>query len=139
MKRLIYYLSFFILSYFVFNYDLVNSNDDIALTYSKENIYAENIYNVSFYDLNILDIDKVFKGLNIKIMSVILEDNKFNDKSLYYTNSEKLIEYCINYLKERGYEEESIYISTHGLKIKSIRLKSNVNEIIKLEKRTNVI
>lgn len=126
MKKIVYSIFMFFLSFFFFNIKTVNTIDDIALVYNEKED-AEKYYTISFYDFDIYDLDEAFKDLDIKILSI----KPINCEKLYYVNTYKLIEEYNKSFSELGLLK--------SFKIESMVIISTKNELLELEKRVDII
>lgn len=127
---MIYCLILFVFSFFFFDIKDVNTIDDVALIYDKKE-NTEEYFSVSFYDFNVLDLDRVFKGLNIKILSV----KPYNYDKIYYDNTYKLIE---EYNKK--YLDNSFIVTTlKSFQIENMVIICTQSELSRLESRIGII
>ncbi len=135
LKKLLTLIFYFNILFFFFNIKDLNSIDDIALIYDNKNIYDEEYYNISFYDFYLNELEDSFKDLDIKILSITLEDY---DK-ISFISVDKVIEEVKNNLIDSGKVEESINVYKNRFKIKSMVLVSTKKDMIELEGRIKII
>lgn len=135
MKRLLTLIFYFNLLFFFFDIKDLNSIDDVALIYDNNNLNDEEYYDISFYDFYLNELEDSFKGLDIKILSITLEDyDKIN-----FISVDKVIEEVKNNLIKEGKEEESINVYKNKFKIKSMVVVSTKKDMIELEGRIKII
>ena len=135
MKRLLTLIFYFNLLFFFFDIKDLNSIDDVALIYDNNNLNDEEYYDISFYDFYLNELEESFKDLDIKILSITLEDyDKIN-----FISADKVIEEVKNNLIDSGKVEESINVYKNRFKIKSMVLVSTKKDMIELERRIKII
>ena len=121
--------------FFFFDIKKINTIDDIVLLHGDLQLYEENFYNINFKNFNIYELDNAFKDLDIKIISIKVNDlNKIG-----YTSSSKLIETYKNNLINQNLVEQGINSELRGFKIESMLILCTRNELEKLEKRVDII
>lgn len=135
LKKLLTLIFYFNIIFFFFDIKDLNSIDDVALIYDNRNIEDEEYYNISFYDFYLNELNDTFKDLDIKILSITLEDY---DK-ISFISVDKVIEEIKNNLIKEGREEESINVYKNNFKINSMVLISTKKDILKLEDRVHII
>jgi hypothetical protein len=117
---------FLIILFFVYNIENIDSNNDKILLYDSVNIHDESNFTIYFKDvINSYDIDHILKGYNIKILSYIVDGEKYYAKDGIdlidkYNSNKKL--------------EEKIYYELNGVIIEGINVECENNEIIKLSR-----
>ncbi len=131
------YFSFLIVSFFFFNIMDANSIDADALIYDKNDLYSETYHTISFYDLNVYEIGDIFKDLDIKIINIKPTENMYFKESISYRNNEQIIEEYVNSIKSQS--DEYFYYKQNGFNVKSMKILCTNKELIKLEKRIEII
>ncbi len=135
LKRLLTLIFYFNLLFFFFDIKDLNSIDDVALIYDNNNLNDEEYYDISFYDFYLNELEDSFNGLDIKILSITLEDyGKLN-----FISVDKVIEEVKNNLIDSGKVEESINVYKNKFKIKSMVVVSTKKDMIELEGRIKII
>ena len=115
--------------FFLFNTLEVDSNSDKILFYDIDNLYDEDDYYIYFDDMNSNILNNIIYKYNIRILSYNIDNNKY-----YANNIDEL--YNI-YTKDKSIEE-IIYYEKYGIKIDSIHVISDVDNLIKLSKEVHI-
>lgn len=122
--KYIYKMLYFLLLFFVYNIESIDSNSDKILLYDTVNIHDENTFSIYFKDIvNSYDLDSKLKNYNIEVLSYIIDDKKY-----YARNTIDLIN---KYVLDKNMEEK-IYYKLNGIVIEGINVKCENIEIIKL-------
>lgn len=134
MKKIVFYFLFSFLSFFFFGIKDINTIDELALIYNQKDLEEQNYYKLNFYDFNIFELEKIFKDLNIKIITLKPEYGE----SLEYKNTLEFIKNYKEYLIGKGYEKEVTSIELNGFEIDSMYILSTKEDLIKLEQRISI-
>lgn len=114
---------------FLFNIMEVDSNDNKNLFFDRNNLYEENSYKVYLNNVNSNDLEKSLDKLNIRVLSYIIENEKY-----YANNIDELIE---KYLSDKSLNEK-IYYENNGIIIDAINVVCQNSELLKLEEDISV-
>ncbi len=125
IKNIVFKFAIFLLLFFIFNLNEIDSNSDLKTLYNVDDIYEENYYTIYFKNINSHKLNNILKENNIKVLSYII-----NDKKYYAKNINELIEKFSNNLSL----EEQIINNINGIKIDGITTRCQVFQIINLEK-----
>ncbi len=137
MKRALFILTYFILSIFIIN---INKHEDImTVSYQQQSLYSQNIYTLSFNNLNSEKIPTLFNNDEITILSIKPINYKSIDQEFVVKGStinkiyNNFIEEYTDLLNEKGFTEESIYVSQKGVAIEKIKVLTIEKELINLK------
>ena len=95
------------------------------MIYNRNELYDNNINTIYFIDTNTNELREKLENKNIKILSYIIEEEKY-----YARNIDKLEEI---YLKDKKLETKILY-QIQGIKIEGIIVQCTNKELIELEK-----
>lgn len=128
--KTIYKLILIFLSFFVYNLNKVDSNNDKIVLYDMVNIHDENNFTIYFKNsINSYDMDDLLSGYNIRINSYIIDSKKY-----YAKNNLDLI----NVYTSNMSNEEKIYYKNNGINIQGLNITCENNELIKLSSNINI-
>lgn len=126
----IYKLLLIFLSFFVYDLNIVDSNNEKIVLYDTVNIHDENNFAIYFKDnINSYDIEDLLLGYNIKINSYIIDSKKY-----YAKDSLSLINVYTNNLSN----EEKIYYKNKGINIEGLNITCENNELMKLSSNIKI-
>lgn len=126
----IYKLLLIFLSFFVYDLNIVDSNNEKIVLYDTVNIHDENNFTIYFKDnINSYDIEDLLLGYNIKINSYIIDSKKY-----YAKDSLSLINAYTNNLSN----EEKIYYKNKGINIEGLNITCENNELMKLSSNIKI-
>ncbi len=141
MKKTFILFILFIVSFFLYEPVKVNSFDEIALLYNKNELYEQGRFNLYFYSLNSFDLNLILKNKNIKLISVTPYENSYGVGTLYPEGNTS--EEIINSLNEQynRYLIAGEYNNTiqNGFGVYKIKVECLVKDLIIIEKSLNVI
>lgn len=144
MKKSLLFV-FFILFMFIFNLKSFNTIDSKVLLYDELKPYVEEEFKLNFYLFNIKDLKKIFKDLDIEIISVkplnelyYSEEIEIEGDSLDKITSNLINEYS-KIVKDLGYDEASLYFEINGFNIEQMKIRCLVKDLIELENRIDII
>ncbi len=133
MKKLLLNIFIFFLSFLFCN---VNSYG--TYEFNRNNyINKDNTFNLEFDNLNILNVEELFKDLNIKILKVIPKDKFFTNKAIVSENIEDIINTYKNVLLYNGFDNEGMYSYLNGFKVSNLIVECSTYDIEKLSERIN--
>ena len=126
----IYKLLLIFLSFFVYDLNVVDSNNEKIVLYDTVNIHDENNFAIYFKDnINSYDIEDLLLGYNIKINSYIIDSKKY-----YAKDSLSLINAYTTNLSN----EEKIYYKNKGINIEGLNITCENNELMKLSSNIKI-
>ena len=120
---------YFFIVLFLFNTPYIDSNSSKRLIYDPNDLYSKDYNKIYFINTNSNELRESLNGLDIEILSYIIEDKKY-----YARNIDELEEI---YLKNKNFEEKIIY-EINGIKIDAINVTCKTSELIKLEKKIDI-
>lgn len=120
---------YFFILFFLFNTPHIDSNSSKRLIYDPNDLYLRDYNKIYFVNTNTNKLRESLNGLDIEILSYIIEDKKY-----YARNIDELEEI---YLKDKNFEEKIIY-EINGIKIDAINVTCKTSELIKLEKKIDI-
>jgi hypothetical protein len=135
LKKILTLIFYFNLLFFFFDIKDANTIDDIALIYDTDELYDQKYYDISFYDFYLNELNNSFKDLDIKILSITLEDYE----KMEYISVDNIIERIRNNLIDEGKVEQAINSYKSNFKIKSMIVISTKKDILELENRVKII
>lgn len=145
MKKTLIFIIIFLFFFSFLNIKSVNTIDSLVLMYDKNNLFEQEIFNINFYSFNVKEIPKVFKDLDIEIISVTpikdlykVKDLSTRGNSLSEITSNLIKDYTDNLIKS-GYEEEALYFEQQGFNIESMKILCVIKDLIVLESRVKII
>lgn len=120
---------YFLIFFFLFNIPHIDSNSSKRLIYDSSDLYSKDYNKIYFVNTNTNELRESLNGLDIEILSYIIEDKKYYARSI-----EELVEI---YIKDKSNEEKIIY-QINGIKIDAINAICQTSELIKLEQKIDI-
>ena len=72
IKNIVFKFAIFLLLFFIFNLNEIDSNSDLKTLYNVDDIYEENYYTIYFKNINSHKLNNILKENNIKVLSYII-------------------------------------------------------------------
>lgn len=119
----------FIIFFFLFNLNHIDSNSNKRLIYNSDDIYDVGSFKVYFINSSTDDLREVFDILDLNITSYTINGKKYYARNIDILENE--------FLKNKT-KDEILYYMEHGIKVDKINVVCTINEIMKLENMVDI-